>query len=503
METPRRHQICYSIVLTASANMTLKLTRLFARSTGGDLQLEPSTPTSAGSSMRKTTFVTLGGVLAVVGALVGAYYFATRPVSLRIAVGPANSDDLKVVQALTQAFSHAHGHVRLRLVQTDGAAASAKVLEEGMADLAIIRGDLDVPTNAQAVATLRKNVAVLWVPPPAKGESKKSGPKITKIAQLAGRRIGVVGRTQANVNLLKVILQQYGVDPSNVEIVQFPPGEAAEALRSQKADAYLAAGPVNSKITADTINATARDGATPTFLAIDSAAAIAQNHAMYEASEIPARAFGGSPDRPGDEVKTISFSHHIVARKGLSEFTVAAFTRQLFAVRQQLLTEFPLAAKIETPDTDKDAAIPVHPGAAAFVDGEEKSFLDRYSDYIWWGLIALSAMGSAGAWFAGYLKNGGRTNNSSVRERLLDMVARARRSDSIEELDQMQSEADDILRDTLHCFDHGTIEQSALTAFGIALEQFHLAVADRKALLNSMPQNLQRVSAQFRAIGNL
>ena len=59
----------------------------------------------------------------------------------------------------------------------------------------------------------------------------------------------MVGRTQANVNLLKVILQQYGVDPAKVEIIQFPANEAAEAIRNQKADAYLAAGPVNSKIT--------------------------------------------------------------------------------------------------------------------------------------------------------------------------------------------------------------------------------------------------------------
>ncbi len=94
---------------------------------------------------------------------------------------------------------------------------------------------------------------------------------------------------------------------------------------------------------------------------------------MYEASEIPAGSFGGSPDRPEDEIKTISFSHHIVARKGVSESTIAAFTRQLFAIRQSLKNEFPLAAKIETPDTDKDATIPVHPGAAAFVDGEEKT----------------------------------------------------------------------------------------------------------------------------------
>jgi TRAP transporter TAXI family solute receptor len=484
--------------------MKLDLKRLFARSMTGGLDLVgPTAPPSPRASQRRAMFVTLAGVLAVIGALAGAYYFAMRPVTLRIAVGPANSDDLKVVQALTQAFAHAQSHVRLRPQQTDGAGASAQALADGKADLAIIRGDLEVPKNAQAVATLRKNVAVLWVPPATKAKGKKAGPKITKIPQLAGRRVGVVGRTQANVNLLKVILQQYGVDPNKVEIVQFPASEAADAIRNQKADAYLAAGPVNSKITADAIAASARDGGTPTFLAIESAEAIAQNHPSYEASEIPAGAFGGSPAKPEDEVKTISFSHHIVARKGLSEATVATFTRQLFAIRQSLMAEFPLAAKIETPDTDKDAVIPVHPGAAAFVDGEEKTFLDRYSDYIWWGLMALSAMGSAGAWFAGYLKKDERNNNSSLRERMLEMIAAARRSDSTEQLDAMQTEADDILRDTLHCFEHGAIDEGALTAFNIALGQFHSAVADRRAVLMSMPQNLQRASAQFRATGAL
>src|SRR3954463_10630405 len=480
--------------------MNLSLKQLFSRSIadGPDL-VGPSAPPSPRSVKRKMMLITLAGTLALVGAVAGTYYFAMRPVTLRIAVGPPNSDDVKVVQTLTQSF--AHSHVRLRPTQTDGAVASAAALGEGKADLAIIRGDLDVPKNAQAVATLRKNVAVLWVPPLAKG--KKAGPKITKIQQLAGRRIGVVGRTPANVNLLKVILRQYGVDAAKIEIVQFPAGEAADAIRNQKADAYLAAGPVNSKITTEAINASMRDGASPKFLAIDAAAAIAQNYSAYEASEIPAGAFGGSPARPDDEIKTIGFSHHIVARKGLSEATVSTFTRQLFAVRQTLLSEFPLAAKIETPDTDKDAAIPVHPGAAAFVDGEEKTYLDRYSDYIWWGLMALSAMGSAGAWFASYLKKDERNTNSPLRERLLDMIAAARKSDSIEELDQLQGEADEILRDTLQCFEHGAIEEGALTAFNIALEQFHNAVPDRRARRRSLPQHLQRAGAQFRATGTL
>src|SRR6185437_1657641 len=169
--------------------------------------------------------------------------------------------------------------------------------------------------------------------------------------------------------------------------------------------------------------------------------------------------------RPRQSPKTIRCTRRWIFPPGLSDSTVAAFTRQLFAIRQAVMAEFPLAAKIETPDTDKDAAIPVHPGAAAFIDGEEKTFLDRYSDFIWWGLMGLSAMGSIGAWFAGYLKKDERDNNASLRERLLEMLAAARRSDSAEELDRMQSEADDILRDTLRCFEHGAIEEGALTAF--------------------------------------
>ncbi|MDB5568183.1 MAG: transporter solute receptor, family [Tardiphaga sp.] len=464
--------------------MAFDLKRLFSRSiVDGPEVIGPAGPPSPRSIRRKMTLITLAGTLALVAAVAGAYYFAMKPVPLRIAVGPPNSDDVRVVQALVQAFSRDHNAVRLRPILTDGATASAKALADGKADLAIIRGDLDVPKNARAVATLRKNVAVIWVPV-VKG--KKTGPKITKFSQLAGRRIGVIGKTQANVNLLNIILRQYGVDPAKVTIVQFSTTEVAEAVKDQKVDAFLAAGPVNSKITNDAITASSRDGV-PTFLAIDSAEAIAQNFPMYEAAEIPAGVFGGSPARPDDDVKTISFSHHIVARQGLSDATVAAFTRQLFAIRQQIITDFPLAAKIETPDTDKDAVIPVHPGAAAYVDGEEKTFLDRYSDYIWWSLMGLSAMGSAGAWFASYLKKDERNNNSTLRERLLDMLAGARHSDSLEELDNMQAEADTILRDTLTCFEHGAIEEGALTAFNIALEQFHNAVADRKALIGSMP----------------
>src|SRR5260370_20263735 len=99
--------------------MKLALKRLFARSMTGGLDLVgPPVPPSPRSAKRKMMFVTLAGILAIVGTLAGAYYFAMRPVTLRIAVGPADSNDLRRVQKLTHAFSH--NSVRLHSPPSDG-----------------------------------------------------------------------------------------------------------------------------------------------------------------------------------------------------------------------------------------------------------------------------------------------------------------------------------------------------------------------------------------------
>ena len=106
--------------------------------------------------------------------------------------------------------------------------------------------------------------------------------------------------------------------------------------------------------------------------------------------------------------------------------------------------------------------------------------------------MVLSALGSAGAWFASYWRKDERMTNSGLRERLLEMLTASRKSTSIDELDAMQAEADEIMRETLHCFEDGAIEEGSLTAFSIALEQFHNAVADRKAFLLEMSSNAAR-----------
>src|SRR4030095_14941146 len=171
-----------------------------------------------------------------------------------------------------------------------------------------------------------KSVVVLWVPSglPAKGSKRKPAPKVKSIDELAGRRVGVIGRTQANVTLLRVILMESGVDADKVAVTQFAVNQIAEMARDTSLDAYMTVGPLDSKITRDAIAATAASRGKPKFLPIDVSATIANKHALYESEEIPASIFSSLPARPEDKVDTVSVNHLIIAPKSLSDTTVGA-----------------------------------------------------------------------------------------------------------------------------------------------------------------------------------
>ncbi|SDT60705.1 TAXI family TRAP transporter solute-binding subunit [Bradyrhizobium canariense] len=455
-------------------------------------------PDGARQKRRRISFFILFAGIFVFIAAAGALYFALRPEVLRIAVGPSGSDDQKLIQALAQTFARQQNPVRLTVISTDSATESLALLGANKADLAVARGDLDMPPDAQSVAILRKNMVVLWAPSglPAKGSKKTPVPKVKSLEDLAGRRLGVVGTTQVNVTLLRVILSESGIAPEKVAVVQFATNQLGEMAHDMSIDAFMAVGPLDSKITSEAIAATARDRGEPKFLPIDVSEAIAQKHPLYESEEIPGSTFSSSPARPDDKVETVSVNHLIVARRELSETAVGAFTRQLFGVRQALEKELPGAANIATPDTDKDAALPAHRGAAAYIDGTERTFLEKYSDYIWGTVLLLSGLGSAGAWFRSYLKRDEKAQSIALRDRVLALSALARNGNSIEELQGMQSEVDGIIRETLNAFDDGAIEEGDLAAFNLALEQFHRAVADRYAALGSVSSDPPRLRSR-------
>jgi hypothetical protein len=274
-----------------------------------------------------------------------------------------------------------------------------------------------------------------------------------------------------------------------VPVTQFGVNQLAEMARDQTIDAFMTVGPLNSKITVDAINATAAARGEPKFLPIEVSETIAKKHPIYESEEIPGSIFASSPARPEDKIETVSVNHLIIAPKSLADTTVGAFARQLFTVRQQLARELPTAAQIEKPDTDKDAALPAHQGAAAYIDGNERTFLERYTDYIWGAILVFSGLGSTWAWLQHYWKRDEREQYFEHRDNLLDLISKARAAETPEELFEMQGAADGLLREAFDCY------EDDLSVIGLALEQFHHAVADRRAVIGTPAPDQQRLRA--------
>lgn len=75
-------------------------------------------------------------------------------------------------------------------------------------------------------------------------------------------------------------------------------------------------------------------------------------------------------------------------------------------------------------------------------------------------------------------------------------IAKVRQADSIDELTAMQSEVDELLRETLDCYNDGAIEQGDLSAFNLIIERFHLAVLERVSAINSRASDYSRLRAR-------
>src|SRR5216110_3326677 len=98
---------------------------------------------------RSYSLLILAAGIFLFGVAAGTLYWALRPVTLRIAVGPPGSNDQKLVQLLAQTFARDGSAVRLAPITTEGAVESIALFAASKADLAVARGDLNLPANAE------------------------------------------------------------------------------------------------------------------------------------------------------------------------------------------------------------------------------------------------------------------------------------------------------------------------------------------------------------------
>jgi hypothetical protein len=444
--------------------------------------------------MRHTWLVITFAVLLVAGLVVLSVYLLEQKTVFRVAVGPRDSADVKIVEILADKFARERTSIKLIPVVQDEPVNAKDIGGKPDFDLAIIRSNLVIDARWPVVAILRQNVAVLMVPAPGtrgpvKTEAKRAKPavKIAKVSDLLGRRVGIVGESEASPDLLHDILRQYNIPIDKVDVVGVALKDLHDAIHDNRIDAVLVAGPVTGKAIADAVAAASTDKQAPTFIAVDQAEAIAQRLTAYEKFSIVAGSFGGSPAKPAEDMDSLSFPQYIVARRSIDEGQIATFSKLLYTSRQALAHDLPGVVKIEKPATDKDSAVLVHPGTETYLGDNQKTFFEKYGDGIFYGLLILPFFGSGLAALAGYLRADNSTRRIRLLHRLLTITKKARCAESVDTVDGLQEECDDLVTETIHRAERDKLDDTAMAILNLAINQARLAITDRRAALLLRP----------------
>jgi TRAP-type uncharacterized transport system substrate-binding protein len=127
--------------------------------------------------MRHAWVVTVLGTILIAGGITAGVYYSTKATVMRVAAGPADGANAKIVAILAKIVAQSHDRLELKLIPTDGAAASSQALADNKADLAIVPTTVGKSPNWPVVAILRQNVMALIVPaPPPQPEAAPPAP---------------------------------------------------------------------------------------------------------------------------------------------------------------------------------------------------------------------------------------------------------------------------------------------------------------------------------------
>jgi TRAP-type uncharacterized transport system substrate-binding protein len=418
----------------------------------------------------------VGVVILASGAGLFAYRYYTHPVTLTVAVGSIDGEAANAMSAIASQLVSTNASVRLKVVDTGTVLEAGKAFSSGKVDLAVVRGDIGDLSQAQAVVVVAHMVVLVVAPP---------GSSIDSIDKLKGRRVGVIGG-EANSKIVDVLSKEYGLDRAKV-FKDVTLADARHALQSKEVNALLVVIPLSQKYLS-LVRGLFQQGPKmlPVLIAIDSAAAIAEAERAYESFDVPKGTLHGAPPVPDDDLTTLRTTLYLVARKKLGSDLVTNLTQTLMKVRRDLLVEQPIFAQITAPSTDPDAFLAVHPGAAAFYNGTQQSFMDEYGNWIYLTPMILGGMATvlAAAWkFLGV----GQPESAGPLDTLYALARRIRKADTAAELAAIEDEIDDVLqtqRAKAAAGDENALDASTLN---IAAHRLENLIHDRLAMLREKP----------------
>jgi TRAP-type uncharacterized transport system substrate-binding protein len=414
----------------------------------------------------------------VTGVSLLGYRYYMRPVTLTVAVGSVDGEAARVMSAIAGRLAATKAPVRLNVAETGTAFDAAKAFAAGTVDLAVVRADVGDLSQAQAVLVVAHMTALIIAPP---------GSSITSISALKGRTVGVLGG-EANARIVEVLTNTYDLARAKVVFKNLALTDARQALQSKEVSALLVVIPLSAKYLS-LVRGFFQQGprALPVLVAIDAAGAIAEAERAYESFDVPKGTLRGSPPVPDDDLTTLRTSLYLVANKKLDTDVIATLTQTIMSARRDLMGEQPLLAQISDASIDPDAYLAVHPGAAAYYNGTQQTFMDRYGNEIYLAPMILGGVASvlAAAWK--FLGIGNPPAPEGPLDSLYALTRRIRKAESEAELADIEDEIDNILKAQRARTASGDETAVDTTTLNIAAHRLEGLIHDRRRHLKEKP----------------
>src|SRR3954451_24746259 len=424
------------------------------------------------------SIIVASAVVLVVGAGLFGYRWYSRPTTLSIAVGSLDGEAARLVSALASRLAVVNAPVRLRLVETTNAVDAAEQFAAEKVELSVVRGDVGDLSQAQAVVILAHAVVLLVAPP---------GSSIADIAGLKRLTVGVVGG-EMNRKVVSALTEEYDLGRANVTFRNLAPAETRRALEAKEVRALLLVVPLAEKYLALLRGFFLQNPKTaPVLIPIEAAGAIAEKQRAYESFDVPKGTLRGSPPIPSDDLTTLRVSFYVVAGKQLDNDVAGALAEALMKARRDLLGELPMLAQITAPSTDSDAYLPVHPGAAAFYNGTQESFLDQWGNAIFLAPMIFGALVSVAAAAWKFLRDGEPRKSEQALDSLYALGRRIRSAEGEPELSEIEREIDKVLQMQRVKAAAGDENALDVTTLNVAAHRLQSLVHDRRTLLAARP----------------
>jgi TRAP transporter TAXI family solute receptor len=440
-----------------------------------------------------SVFPAVAAVLALVAILILALRFAEAPRRLIVAAGPPGGAEALLMAALAKNLDLDGRALRLTLRVVDGPAEASKALDQGGADLAVIRSDAGIPALGAAVAVLHNDAAIL-------AATRASG--IGKISSLAGKRVGIVPGTALNIALFGAVLAEYDIGSGQIQQAPLAAEDLPRALADRKIDALFAVGPLRGAALTAAIAALAAQAPRReiVLVPVDAADGMAARGPAYQKIDLPQGFFPGAPPLPDDDFATLGVAVRLEARASLPQDVVTALTRRLFEARRALEAQAPLAAAMEKPEGDRGSFEVIHPGAAAYYGDSEKSFMDLYGDWIYIGAMLLSGLGSGAAAMVGVTRARARKAALALIDQLIDLKQIAHTTMSLPKLAELDHEIEDLSTRGLRFARDHNFDEAGLAALRLAIDEARRAINDQCNELEEKPALLANAAAAKGAV---